>query len=104
MKVVFAPSAKLDLRGIAWAIRRDSPERAERFVEEIVERCYTLAEMPRRYALIPRYEEHGIRRCPYGSYLIFYRVTEQAVQIVHVLHGARDYERLLFPGGEGDAP
>ena len=51
--------------------------------------------MPR--PLVPRFERHGIRRRPYGDYLIFYRVEEDRVAIVHILHGARDYERLLFP-------
>jgi toxin ParE1/3/4 len=39
----------------------------------------------------------GIRRRPFGNYLIFYRVGANAIEVVHVLHGARDYERLLFP-------
>lgn len=104
MNVVFAPSAKLDLRGIAAWIGRENPERAAGFVEDLIDRCHTLAEMPRRYPLVPRYEQHGIRRFPYRDYLIFYRLTEDAVQIVHVLHGARDYEKLLFPAGEGDGP
>jgi toxin ParE1/3/4 len=104
VKVVFAPSAKLDLRDIAAWISRDNPGRAATFVEDIVDRCHTLADMPRRYPLVPRYEQHGIRRMPFGEYLVFYRVTDDAVQIVHVLHGARDYEKLLFPAGEGDGP
>jgi len=29
--------------------------------------------------------------------LIFYRVREDAVDIVHVVHGAMDYESMLFP-------
>jgi plasmid stabilization system protein ParE len=49
--------------------------------------------------LVPRYEHHGIRRRPFGSYLIFYRVGTEAIEVVHILHGARDYEPLLFPEG-----
>ncbi|WP_415086733.1 hypothetical protein [Labrys sp. (in: a-proteobacteria)] len=29
--------------------------------------------------------------------MIFYRLTVSNVEILHVLHGARDYERILFP-------
>jgi plasmid stabilization system protein ParE len=29
--------------------------------------------------------------------LIFYRIEADRVVIVHVLHGARDHESLLFP-------
>ena len=39
----------------------------------------------------------GIRRRPFGNYLIFYRIGIDAIEVVHILHGARDYEPLLFP-------
>jgi toxin ParE1/3/4 len=46
---------------------------------------------------VPRYEALGVRRRGHGRYLIFYRVDPNAVVIVHVLHGAQDYEEILFP-------
>jgi plasmid stabilization system protein ParE len=46
---------------------------------------------------VPRHENSGVRRVPYGDYLIFYRATADVVEILHVLHGARDYEPILFP-------
>lgn len=97
MKVVFAPAAKTDLQEISNHIARDNPVRALSFVDELIDHCYTLTDMPRRYALVPRYEHWQIRRCVHAQYLIFYRIREDAVEIVHVLHGARDYESLLFP-------
>jgi plasmid stabilization system protein ParE len=41
----------------------------------------------------------GTRRSapPVRGYLIFYRVEANEAQIPRVLHGARDYERVLFP-------
>jgi toxin ParE1/3/4 len=53
--------------------------------------------MPRRYPLVPRYEKFGIRRTVYQDYLIFYRIHEEVIEIIHVLQGAQDYETLLFP-------
>jgi plasmid stabilization system protein ParE len=97
MKVFFAPAAKLDLLSIGENIGPENPTRAVSFVDELIDRCYSLADLPRRYPLVPRYEHWGIRRCVYGNYLIFYRVREDAVDIVHVLHGAMDYESMLFP-------
>jgi len=47
--------------------------------------------------LVPRYEHNGIRRRPFGSFLIFYRVGIDAIEVIHILHRARDYEPLLFP-------
>jgi plasmid stabilization system protein ParE len=51
----------------------------------------------RRHPLVPCYEQHGIRRCVHADYLIFYRVGAELVEVIHILHGAQDYEPLLFP-------
>ena len=97
MKVVLAKAAIADLESIADWIAADSPERALDFIQLLRSRCLQLADMPRAYPLIPRYESQGIRRRPVGDYLIFYRLTDNVVEVVHVLHGARDYEALLLP-------
>jgi toxin ParE1/3/4 len=49
--------------------------------------------------LVPRHEHAGIRRRPYGDYLIFYRIGTDVIEVVHVLHGAQDYQAILFPEG-----
>jgi len=67
------------------------------FVGELLDRCERLAEQPLRHPLVPRYEVYGIRRCVHANYLIFYRVGERRIDVVHVLHGAQDYAPSLFP-------
>jgi len=96
VRVIFAPSAEADLLKISRDIRLESTARADAFIDEIIDHCYTLTDMPRRYPLVPRYEHFGIRRCIHGKYLIFYRVREDAVEIVHILYGGMDYESILF--------
>jgi toxin ParE1/3/4 len=66
-------------------------------VDELEDRCAQLTGMPRAYQLVPRHENSDVRRVSHGDYLIFYRVTADTVEILHVLHGARDYGRILFP-------
>lgn len=97
MKVLILPSALNDLIRIGAYIGRGSPQRAASFIEEIEERCRQLGDSPRAYPLIPRHEASGIRRCVYRGYLIFYRVTPELVEVIHVLHGARDVDAILFP-------
>ena len=94
MKVVVTEAAYADLLHIARTIKVDNPNRAESFVAELYDRCQRLGIMPRSFPLLPDWEERGIRRRPYGDYLIFYRVTDEAVEVLHVLHGARDYEQF----------
>ena len=48
---------------------------------------------------VPRYEHHLIRRRVHGRYLIFYRVSNDRITILHVLNGAMDVEVHLFPEG-----
>jgi toxin ParE1/3/4 len=56
-------------------------------VHDLREKCLALANAPRGYPLMPRYEHHGIRRRPFGSYLIFYRVSSEAIEVVHIVYG-----------------
>lgn len=97
MIVVLTNEAKADLERIGDFIAADNPRRAETFIAELLERCLRLAEMPQAYPLVPRYEQSGIRRRPYENYLVFYRVTQTRVEILHILNGAQDYEPILFP-------
>jgi addiction module RelE/StbE family toxin len=97
MRLVFAAAARADLQAIGDWIKNDNPGRALTFITELETRCTALLAMPRAHPLVPRYERHGLRRMPHGNYLVFYRVSNDTIEIVHVLHGARDYAVLLFP-------
>ena len=99
MIVVISSAAEADLEAIGDWIAQDNPLRAVSFILELRHACKTLADAPRGYALVPRYEHRGVRRKPHGNYLIFYRLGDDVVEVVHILHGARDYEPILFPEG-----
>lgn len=94
-RVVLSRTAEAELEAIADHIARDSPVRALSFVEELRAVCDLLAEHPERFPLTPRYAGLGVRRRAYRDYLVFYRVTAEAVEVLHVVHGARDVEALL---------
>jgi len=97
MIVRFTQSAETELEAIMVYIAASNPERALRLFLELRAACEGLSDMPERFPLVPRYDEAMIRRRVHGDYLIFYRVGSEAVDILHILHGAMDYERLLFP-------
>jgi len=99
MKVVVSQAAEADLETIADWIAQDNPRRALSFVIELRDACMSLGHTPRAFPLVPRHEAHGIRRRVHGNYLIFYRIDPDQVTIIHILHGARDFEPLLFPEG-----
>jgi plasmid stabilization system protein ParE len=100
MRVEITEIAWNDILQIGLVIRRDNPARAGKFVDELYVSCHKLGDLPYSAALVPNHESTGVRRRVHGNYLIFYRVTQQAVEILRVLHGAMDYERLMFPEDE----
>jgi toxin ParE1/3/4 len=95
--VAVTAEAEYDLEQITTYIAEQSIEIALNFVQELREKCESLADAPRGYPLVPRHEHLGIRRRPFGNYSIFNRMGTSAIEVVHILHSARDYERLLFP-------
>jgi toxin ParE1/3/4 len=100
MRVQYSEEAKADLREIGAFIGQRSRYWSKRFLRELTYACRSLAHMPLRYPIIPEREDSGIRRRVYKGYLIFYRVEAEVVSIIHILNGARDYERVLFPDDE----
>lgn len=100
MKVVFSRNATNDLEEIGDWIARDDRDRALSLVGELTKACKTIGRTPRGYPLVNRTRDPTLRRRVYGNYLVFYDVGSAAVEILHVLHGARDYESLIFPGDD----
>jgi toxin ParE1/3/4 len=97
MKLIFTDEAKFDLDHIGDWIADYNPVRPVTFADEITARCAKLTEMPHAYSLVARHGKRGLRRMVHGDYLILYRVTIDSVEIVRVLHGARDLESILSP-------
>ncbi len=97
MKLFLTATAEADLEAIGDYIVRDNPQRAASFVGELERCCLDLLGMPKAWPLVPRYEHKGIRRRVHGRYLIFYRVGQDRVTVLHVLNAAVDYEAILFP-------
>jgi plasmid stabilization system protein ParE len=96
MIVRLSSEAQRDLEEIGDRIAADNPARAVTFVQELHAACLGLADFPERFALVPRYERHGVRHRVHGNYLIFYRIVDGQVVVIHILHGARDYAGVVF--------
>jgi toxin ParE1/3/4 len=93
--VEFSDQAEGELEHIADYIAKDNPSRALSAVQELRSKCEALADSPLAFPLVPRYEIYGIRRRVYGNYCIFYQLDGGQIFVIHVLHGAQDYEAIL---------
>lgn len=77
-----------DLIAIWLHVARDSEAAADRLLDRIEARWQQLATYPHSGAARDDIAP-GIRHLIVGEYLILYRVREDAIEIVRVLHGRR---------------
>ena len=90
----FSPASRRDLFEILDFIARDKPGAALRHTERLEEACWALAKNPQsgtaRDDLLP-----NLRAWSVGKYVIFYRPSEDGIEVVRVVHGARDFGKLF---------
>ncbi|MGA2061071.1 MAG: type II toxin-antitoxin system RelE/ParE family toxin [Thermoguttaceae bacterium] len=98
-RYTLAPRAVADLNAI-WdyiAIQNNSPENAKQFLDRFCEKFTLLASHPllgeSRSDLRP-----DLRIFAADNYVILYYPLSDGVEIVGVLHGARDYQSLFQKG------
>jgi toxin ParE1/3/4 len=83
-----------DLIGIWLYIAQDNQAAADNMLRSIDEKFVLLAENPQIGRALPELRG-GMRRWPFGRYLILYREIPGGVEIVRVIHGTRDINRIL---------
>jgi toxin ParE1/3/4 len=88
------PQAEQDLVEIYRYIGRDNPMAAEKLVRTIHSKCELLARSPMIGRARPELRP-DLRSFPYGAYLILYRVAGDGVEIVRVVHAARNLDDLV---------
>ena len=92
----FTPRAARDLETIFEYIAEENPNAAFRLLDQFVGKCRLLAHSPEvgrlREELAP-----SLRSFPVGNYIVFYRPAGDGVDIVRILHGARDIEEQFAP-------
>lgn len=93
-------AARADLREIWSYIGQDSSRSARRFLLAAEKLALKLAEFPELGARfeIDHPELEGMRVFPiprFKKYLMFYRNREDEIEVVRVIHGARDLPAIL---------
>jgi toxin ParE1/3/4 len=92
--VFLARQARLDLVEIGAYIAQGNPRAADHWLTLIDRKCRTLAFTP----TIGRKRDElasGLRSFPIGDYVIFYRPAQGGIQVIRVLHGARDIDEFF---------
>ena len=95
-QVALRPLAETDILEIWDYIADDSLAAADRWVDRLDEQFRLLAAQPMmgraRDELAP-----GVRSFPFGRYVVFYVPLDDGIDVVRVLHGARDIDAVFNP-------
>jgi toxin ParE1/3/4 len=97
VKVVLSRAAQLDLAAISDFIAKDNPLRAATFISELRQHCLKIGSAPYAHPVVVQRSRREVRRAVHGNYLILYEVAANTASVVRIVHGARDWERLLLP-------
>jgi toxin ParE1/3/4 len=98
-RYTLSPRAVADLKAI-WdyiAIENSSPENARRFLDRLSEKFTLIAANPMMGELRDDLRPN-LRMFAAENYIIFYYPLSDGIEIVSIIHGARDFE-ALFKGG-----
>ena len=104
--VLRRPQARRDVVATTLYIAEESTDAARRFLDAIERTIAAIAAMPgigapRRYR-DPRLE--GLRMIAvqgFEKHLVFYHPIEASIEVVRVLHAARDIQAILSGKGRG---
>ena len=93
----YLPAAQDDLLSILDFIAQDSPTRAIKFIDKLDNRIGLLEDNP-QLGRVPRHSklrEYGYRVLIIESFLIFYAIHGQIIEIHRVVHGSRNLDALI---------
>ncbi|MBI5184289.1 MAG: type II toxin-antitoxin system RelE/ParE family toxin [Nitrospinae bacterium] len=94
-KVIWSPSAKIDLKEIIEYISKDSKYYAQIFGAKLFASTKKLKEFPLLGRIVPEYSRQDLREIIFQNYRIIYRVKENFIEIVTVCHGSVDIKRKM---------
>ena len=90
MKVYWTDTAQQHLAAIHAYIAQDSPDYAIRLVDRLTRRSEQMADFPLSGRPVHEYEMDRIREVIEGTYRIIYHIKPAQIDVVAVLHCARN--------------
>ena len=94
-RIIRSPAAAQDAAEIWAYIADDNLSAANRLLARLDRTFQLLSTQPLIGQAVENIAPH-LRFIPIGSYLIFYRAIDDGVEIVRILHGARDITSEFF--------
>ena len=95
MNLNWTDAALSDLRAIETYMTRRSRQYATSLIDRIFTHCGVLVDHPFLGAIVPEFEDETLRELFEYPYRIVYRILDEQVDIVAVVHAARRLPRGL---------
>jgi len=89
MKIIWTQEALEQLSEIEDYISHDSPERALKFIDQLIEHTSLLSDQPHSGRTVPEIANPDIRELIFEKYRIIYRFKENDIEILTVFEGHR---------------
>ena len=97
MTVHWTDNAIQHLIAIYDYIAQDSPFYATKMVDRLTRRSQQVADFPRSGRIVPEYQAEDLREVFEGPYRVIYRIRPERVDVLGVIHGARQLRSELLP-------
>ncbi len=90
--VIWSNIATKDLENIVEYIYQDSPTYALAFYSEVKSKAKILIGFPLRGRVVPELQDPNIREIFVHRYRLIYKIEEDNISIVTIVHGAREFK------------
>lgn len=91
--VVFSEQAEFEMADLWYYMAREGPEHADSFIERLRTNC---GRLERNSGIGRPYSRRsGVRYFSTIGYYVLYRVLKERVEIINIVHAARDLDAYL---------
>lgn len=90
-KLFWTKPALADLESIYDFIAKDSEYYASSFLEELIRQPEKLRGFPEMGRMVPEMNQNDIRELIFQNYRIIYQLDNDAIMILTVIHGKREF-------------
>jgi toxin ParE1/3/4 len=94
VEIRWSESAVGDLEEIFNYIAKDSEEYARNIARRIMDNIETVEAFPNLGRIVPEFNKKMIREILVLNYRVIYRIQEKNIEIVRIIHHARDFNQL----------
>lgn len=94
MKVIWSQESLKQLSEIELFIAKDSPDRAAKFINKLINRAEKIKDYPYKGRVVPEFSVVEMREVFEKSYRIVYKISKDQIEILTVYEG----HQMLKPG------